>query len=186
MTSDEQSRPVTEASAPWSDRAHEMLNGWHLRATAAQFGHQTKAQRSRRLNLLLGIPVVGLTTIVGTSVFAALSETPTREAKLLAGTVTILAAVLSAIQTFLAYAQVTENHRVAASRYSTARRHIELAIAREDANAIDRIRAEMDKAGAGSDPIGDKLWKSSLSTARGQIAASRRDEIGIVSSDDEA
>lgn len=167
------SRPTAEAPAPWTPRAKELLKEWQLRATAAQLGHQTRSQRSRTLTLLLGIPVVALTTIVGTSVFAALSETPSRTAKILAGTVTILAAVLAAVQTFLAYAQVTENHRVAATRYATARRHIELALAREDANAIDRIRSEMDKAGAGSSPIGDKLWRTSVESAREEIAASR-------------
>jgi hypothetical protein len=84
----------------------------------------------------------------------------------LAGTLTILAAVLAAIQTFLAYAQVTENNRVAASRYAMIRRHIELAIVRKDANAIDRIRSDMDKASAASQPIGDKLWEASLASAQ--------------------
>lgn len=163
---DESSRSMAKAPARWNDQAREMLTAWHLRATAAQFGYQTKAQRSRKANLALGIPVVALTTIVGTSVFVALTKDPSDEVKFLAGTVTILAAVLAAIQTFLAYAQVTENNRVAASRYAMIRRHIELAIVRKDANAIDRIRGEMDKAGAASQPIGDKLWEASLASAR--------------------
>jgi hypothetical protein len=182
----EPSRPRAERPAPWSDQARELLEDWHLRATAAQFGHQTKAQRSRKTNLLLGIPVVALTTIVGTSVFAALSDNPSTRAKFLAGTMIILAAALAAIQTFLGYAQMTENNRVAASRYATTRRHIELAIAREDANAIDRIRSEMDKAGAGSQPIGDKLWESSLASARKVIEGWRPDQAHSVSFDDEA
>jgi len=182
----EPSRPVAEPPAPWSDQARELLKEWHLRATAAQFGHQTKAQRSRRINLFLGIPVVALTTIVGTSVFAALGENPGNGVKILAGTVTILAAALAAIQTFLAYAQVTENHRVAASRYATTRRHIELAIAREDANAIDRIRSEMDKASTGSHPIGDKVWESSLASARKVIEGWRPDQGHSVPLDEEA
>jgi hypothetical protein len=163
-----------------------MLTDWHLRATAAQFGYQTKAQRSRRANLALGIPVVALTTIVGTSVFAALSRDPTEEVKFLAGAVTILAAVLAAIQTFLAYAQVTENNRVAASRYAMIRRHIELAIARKDANAIDRIRSEMDKADAAAQPIGDKLWEASLASARKVTEGWHPGQGDSLSLDDEA
>ena len=165
-THGESSSPVARAPARWNNQTREMLTDWHFRATAAQFGYQTKAQRSRKSNLLLGIPVVALTTIVGTSVFVALTKDPATWVKFLAGTLTILAAVLAAIQTFLAYAQVTENNRVAASRYATIRRHIELAIVRKDANAIDRIRSEMDKAGAASQPIGDKLWEESLASAR--------------------
>jgi hypothetical protein len=182
----ESSNPVVRAPARWNDQARDMLTDWHLRATAAQFGYQSKAQRSRRANLALGIPVVALTTIVGTSVFAALTRDPTEQVKFLAGAVTILAAVLAAIQTFLAYAQVTENNRVAASRYAMIRRHIELAIARKDANAIDRIRGEMDKAGAASQPIGDKLWEASLASARKVTEGWHPDQGGGLPLDDEA
>ena len=185
-THGESSNPVAKAPAPWNDQATEMLEEWHLRATAAQFGYQTKAQQSRKANLLLGVPVVALTTIVGTSVFVALTKDPATWVKVLAGTMTILAAVLAAIQTFLAYSQVTENNRVAASRYAMIRRHIELAIVRKDANAIDRIRSEMDKAGAASQPIGDSLWETSLASARQVIEGWHDGQAHDVSIDDEA
>jgi hypothetical protein len=182
----ESSNPVASAPARWNDQARKMLKEWHLRATAAQFGYQTKAQKSRKANLLLGVPVVALTTIVGTSVFVALTKDPATWVKILAGAMTILAAVLAAIQTFLAYAQVTENNRVAASRYAMIRRHIELAIVRKDANAIDRIRSEMDKAGAASQPIGDNLWEESLVSARQEIDGWHDGQAHDVSFDDEA
>jgi hypothetical protein len=81
-------------------------------------------------------------------VFATFNETPSRLAKLVVGTVSILAAVLAAIQTFLSYGQLTERHRTAAARYASSRRTIEVALTRHDAAAVDRIRVEMDKVGA--------------------------------------
>jgi hypothetical protein len=120
--------------------------------------------------------VVAFTTLVGTSVFATFNETPSQRAKLFVGTVSILAAVLAAIQTFLSYGQLTERHRTAANRYASSRRSIELALARHDASAVDQIRVEMDKVGAASPQIGDKVWQASLVQAEDAIESWRRHE----------
>ncbi len=166
MTGDVQ---VSSHHARWDQRTRELLEEWHLRATAAQFGHQTRSATTRTLYLLLGVPVVALTTLVGTSVFATFNETPSQRAKLIVGSVSILAAVLAAIQTFLSYGQLTERHRTAAARYASCRRSIEVALARHDASAVDRIRLEMDKVGAASPQIGDRVWRSSLAQAEEAI-----------------
>jgi len=68
-----------------------LLEDWHFRVTRAQFGHQISAEQTRGLHLLLGIPIVILTTIVGTGAFAAINETTNKFWKVAAGTVSILA-----------------------------------------------------------------------------------------------
>jgi hypothetical protein len=167
---------VPSHRARWDERTGSLLEEWHLRATAAQFGHQTRADATRRLYLLLGVPVVALTTLVGTSVFATFNETPSQMAKFFVGALSNLAAVLAAIQTFLSYGQLTERHRTAASRYASNRRTIEVAVARRDASAVDRIRVEMDKVGAASPQIGHKVWEASLVEAEAAIEKWRREE----------
>jgi hypothetical protein len=112
-------------------------------------------------------------------VFATFNHTPSQLAKLFVGTISILAAVLAAIQTFLSYGQLTERHRTAASRYASCRRTIELALARHDASSVDRIRIEMDKVGAASPQIGDKVWQASLAEAENAIKRWRRDELDL-------
>jgi hypothetical protein len=170
---------VSSHPARWDHRTSSLLKEWHVRATAAQFGHQTRADATRKLYIFLGVPVVALTTLVGTSVFATFTKTPSQLAKLFIGTISILAAVLAAIQTFLSYGQLTERHRTAANRYASSRRTIELALARHDASAVDRIRVEMDKVGAASPQIGDKVWKASLVEAEDAISRWRRDELDL-------
>jgi pyruvate/2-oxoacid:ferredoxin oxidoreductase alpha subunit len=89
------------------------------------------ADRLHRRRLLVGIPVVVLTTLVGTSAFASISKaqgdsiqglTIDPDAVLvLVGTISVLAAVLSSLQTFLRYATRAEGYRIAAIRYETLR-----------------------------------------------------------------
>ena len=176
MTGDVQ---VSTHPTRWDERTRSLLEEWHVRATAAQFGHQTRAAGTRKLYILLGVPVVALTTLVGTSVFATFNETPSQLAKLAVGTISILAAVLAAIQTFLSYGQLTERHRTAAARYASLRRTIEVALASHDASAVDRIRVEMDKVGAASPQIGDKVWQASLLAAEDAISGWRRGDMDL-------
>lgn len=153
----------------WDDRTGDLLEDWHLRATTAQFGHQTRAEQTRTRSIQFGLPVVILTTLVGTSAFATFNDTTSNEAKVLVGTVSILAAVLAGIQTFLGYSQVAERHRIAATRYATLRRGIEVALTRHDASLVDSIRSEMDKIGGASPQIGTKVWEKSIAAATQEI-----------------
>jgi len=154
----------------WDDRTKQLLDDWHLRATAAQFGHQAQAEQTRRKSIWLGLPVVIMTTLVGTSAFATFNESSGPEAKILVGVISISAAVLASIQTFLGYSQVAERHRIAATRYATTRRAIELALSRHDASAVDAIRSEMDKVGGASPQIGAKMWDGSVERGKKAIA----------------
>ena len=93
--------------------AQRLLDEWHLRITTAQFGHQLQAERTRSWNLVLGIPVVIATTIVGTAAFAAINNNTTSNGwKIAAGVVSIFAAVLAALQTFFGFGDRSERHRI--------------------------------------------------------------------------
>ena len=116
------------------------------------------ADRMRRRHLLLGIPVVVLTTLVGTSAFASLSKAHGDSITflgvdpdvvlLVVGTISVLAAVLSSLQTFLRYATRAEGHRIAALRYETLRRDMATTLALPRA-ALD---AALDGTPSGSLP----------------------------------
>ena len=59
------------AKAAWDDDIERLFEAWLRRVAAAEAGHREASDRLRRGSLMLGIPVVVLTTIVGTSVFAS-------------------------------------------------------------------------------------------------------------------
>jgi hypothetical protein len=152
----------------------ELYASWHRRVAAAEHGHRLMADRLRRRYLLLGIPVVVLTTLVGTSAFASISKAQGNSIQgleidpdivlLAVGTISVLAAVLSSLQTFLRYATRAEGHRIAALRYETLRRDMAttLALPREARGQPDRdlgsARQRMDRYAKESPTIGERQW----------------------------
>jgi hypothetical protein len=158
----------------WDDALEDLYGSWHRRVAAAERGHRLMADRLRRRHLLIGIPVVVLTTLVGTSAFASLNSAQSDSittrgvdsdvALLLVGTISVIAAVLSSLQTFLRYATRAEAHRIAALRYETLRREMakELTIPREARGDPDRdldsARQRMDRYSKESPNIGERQW----------------------------
>jgi hypothetical protein len=175
--------PATSARAPkpaptkieWDDSIEDLYDSWYRRVAAAEHGHRVMADRMRQRHLLLGIPVVILTTLVGTSAFASISKAKGDSITflgvdpdvvlILVGTISVLAAVLSSLQTFLRYATRAEGHRIAALRYETLRRDMAttLALPREARGAPDRsldsVRNRMDRYAKESPTIGERTWE---------------------------
>src|ERR1700752_94919 len=84
----------------WAAEAEQLLSDWRSRAYAAQSAYYVVAEQYRKWNFLLGIPVVILSGLVGTAIFADLQHKITF-GQWIIGSVSILAAVLSSLQTFL-------------------------------------------------------------------------------------
>ena len=159
----------------WDDSIEDLLDSWYRRVAAAEHGHRLMADRMRRRHLLLGIPVVILTTLVGTSAFASISKAHGNSITFLGidpdavlvivGTISVLAAVLSSLQTFLRYATRAEGHRIAALRYETLRRDMATTLALPRAargqpdRALDNVRGRMDRYAKESPTIGERTWE---------------------------
>ena len=158
----------------WDDALEDLYGSWHRRVAAAERGHRLMADRLRRRHLLIGIPVVVLTTLVGTSAFASVNNAQSDSITtggidpdvvlLLVGSISVLAAVLSSLQTFLRYATRAESHRIASLRYETLRREMakELTIPREARGdpdrTLDSARQRMDRYSKESPNIGEREW----------------------------
>ena len=118
-----------------------LLKDWETRAWAAQIAHYRVASRLRKYNLMLGLPVVIFTTIVGTSLFATLSQDAIDMwLRVTLGCVSVVAAILAGIQTFLNFAKRADQHAVAADWYASIRRKIE-----QQANTARKGRADSRK-----------------------------------------
>ena len=158
----------------WDDTIESLYASWHRRVAAAEHGHRVMAGRLRRRHLIIGITVVVLATLLGTGAFASLRETDSRSittpgvdptvALILIGSISVLVAFLSAMQTFVRYSTRAEGHRIAALRYETLRREMAttLAIPREARDlpdrALHRVRQRMDRYAKESPTIGERLW----------------------------
>ena len=104
---------------------HKRLDEWHTGLRICHKSHMRCATFYERWNLGLGIPVVALTAIAGTAIFATLETSPQAWAKIFIGLLTVLAAILSSLQTFLRFSELAERHKVAAVKYGALRREIE-------------------------------------------------------------
>ncbi|SAK77918.1 hypothetical protein AWB81_03774 [Caballeronia arationis] len=128
----------------------ELLLKWIRRARESQASHYDMADRLHRRGRWLGIAVITITSLIGTSAFLSLVATAVSSfLRAVVGLTSIVAAVLAALQTFLRYEERAEQHRAAGARYGAVRRKLE-AIHAGDADARDghyltSIREELDR-----------------------------------------
>lgn len=107
------------------------------------------------------MPAVVLSTIVGTSIFATLQAKPEPEWQIAVGILSIAAAILTALQSFLGYNDKVEKHRIAGSRYNAVGRELELWLTRDEENipALESIRAKIDALAAESPHVPQSVHK---------------------------
>lgn len=146
-------------SGAWTPKVEKLLQEWHKRVYAAQTAYYEEAEKLRRRNYQLGIPVVVVSSLVGTAVFSDVGY------KWLVGSISILAAVMASLQTFLKFGEGATLHGAAADWFSAIRRDIEELLALppnlrgRPKSCLDSIRQEMNKAGQKSPELSEHLWK---------------------------
>jgi hypothetical protein len=155
-----------QIAATWSPEADQLLQEWRNRAYAAQSAYYMMAEKFTLWNYLLGIPVVTLSGLVGTAIFSSL-DSSIPYGHWVIGSVSMLAAVLSSLQTFLRLSETATHHGVAADWYSAIRRDAEELMAlprdlRGDARSrLDSLRKEMNKVGQKAPALTERLWAQS-------------------------
>jgi hypothetical protein len=158
--SDESSKPTEQTI--WTPKIEQLLQDWRNRVYAAQAAYYQEAERLRRRQLQLGIPVVIVSSLVGTAVFADLDKDAMY--KWWVGSISILAAVLASLQTFLKFGENATLHGVAADWFAAIRREIEETLALpvelrgNPKTCLDAIRQEINKAGQKSPELRETLW----------------------------
>jgi hypothetical protein len=102
-----------------------LLEQWHNGIRIAQIAHSRAAAHYKLLGRMLGVPVTILTLVVGTSIFVTLTSSKDERVLLLVGVISMLAAVLSGLQTFLNYTELAVKHHAAGNKYGQLRRRAE-------------------------------------------------------------
>jgi conflict system pore-forming effector with SLATT domain len=158
--SDESSKGTEQAV--WTPKIEQLLQDWRNRVYAAQAAYYQEAERLRRRQYQLGIPTVIVSSLVGTAVFADLDKVTTL--RWVVGSVSILAAVLASLQTFLKFGENATLHGVAADWFAAIRREIEellvlpVDLRGNPKSCLDAIRQEINKAGQKSPELRETLW----------------------------
>jgi hypothetical protein len=186
MLGGEGGSPVATVTPRWTSQESGLLAEWGRRAKAAQHAHYLLASQLRRRNLWLGIPTVIISAIVGTSLFATMSQEEALPVplRIIVGMLSVAVAVLAALQTFLRFAERAERHVAAGDWFASIAREVEELLAlspdrRENSkDVLDRIRKEMNKASQSYPPIGEKVWHTAAK-AHGVTQPAFRDESKI-------
>jgi hypothetical protein len=149
----------------------ELIAQWLFRNHRVQLAHYESARYFQRLHLWLGLPAIALSSIVGTSIFASLSGNQAPEVQILAGVLSLVAAALMGLQTFLKHSEQAEKHRLAGARFASLKHRIEL-LQSFPPTAEDDIRVELqaiEKAWARlreeSPTLPTRIWRNIEKTA---------------------
>lgn len=140
-----------------------LLENWLRRTRESQRGHYKAAARLEHLNYWLGIPVVIMTTVVGTSVFASLQRRVDIRWQVMIGVFSVLAAVLASLQTFLRFSEKAEKDRSAGAAYGAIRRELEIFLSvapiQEDPKQwLDGLRTRIDALAKDAPEIPVHAW----------------------------
>lgn len=157
-----------------AERKRKLLADWWHRADINQHAHHQAGLRFDWLNRCLGVPTVILTTVVGTSAFVSLTENQVSPAwRAAAGILSILAAALASLQTFLGFSERAANHRRASAEFGAIRREIEQlqADVAGDDGPLTQVREHIDNVNAGSPDVPDSIYDRTVKEREGNNSA---------------
>jgi hypothetical protein len=143
--------------------AVEVLKQWLKGLRIFHAAHFRAATFYARLGRLLGVPVVALTTIVGTTIFTTMAEAQDDWLKIGAGVLSLLAAILAGVQTFLDYSGRAQRHHHAGVEFGSLRREVEefLAFSRNDQEIeefMKKTRTRWDTLVEASPDVSQKIY----------------------------
>ena len=124
--------------------APEILTDWHRRISRFQRAHTRTAALFEKRYIWNGVSIIALTLIA-----AVLAWADNNYFKLTASGISVIAAVLAGVQTFLRYPQRAERHKNAGAEFGSLRRLIEQQIASNSVDSdesvfVDRTRKKWD------------------------------------------
>lgn len=153
-----------DAGEEWA-AAEELLADWMRRARESQFCHYEAAKYFARVNYWVGVPVVVLTCLVGTTVYASLQSSVSFPVQVGVGAISVLASILAGLQTFLRLGERSEKHRTTGAQYGSVRRRLEVihALSPERRGAVDeflnRTRETLDSLAESGPDVPPRVWR---------------------------
>lgn|ERR1035438_3217934 len=143
----------------------QLVLAWLRRAREAQLAHYEMANNLARRAKWLGVPVILITAVVGTSVFVSIvDQVVPVQAKLAIGLLSLAATILSSLQTFFKFSERAESHRVYAARFGAIRRELEALYARtavaQEVGNIDALKDKLDQLAEGAPDVPPKAFRA--------------------------
>ena len=137
-----------------------LAKDWFRRCRESQMVHYEYASVLERRHLYFGIPAIVLSAVVGTAIFSTWQSAATHTGwQILFGLLSMAAAAISALQTFLNLSERAAKHKSAGAGYGAVRRELELLKSLPPADeegiraALLAIKEQMDELAANSPSI---------------------------------
>jgi hypothetical protein len=160
-----------------------LLNKWCMRVKRSQLAHRFAAKQLNKFHLLLGGSAAVLSTITGTSIFASLEKGLSGYGRIVVGVTSLLAALLSALQTFLRLDESSNKHQKADAGYSAIRQQIEQyrVTQYQTSNQVkdvdeflNSIRQQMEELTADSPIVHERYWQKARVVLAAQDARKKK------------
>ena len=128
----------------------ELVLAWLRRARESQLAHYAMASVLAKRSHWLGVPVIVITAVIGTSVFASIAtQAISVEAKLIVGGLSVVATILSSLQTFFKFSERAEKHKSYGAWFGSVRRELETlhasGSASKEPNYVSVLREKLDR-----------------------------------------
>jgi hypothetical protein len=104
----------------------KLVRGWELHAAKARRKHEKAALHLDRKRYLIGALVIIASAVVGASIISSLEAQFGPWVTIAVGFGSIFSAILASLQTFLGYAERSEQHRSAGVEYKAVIRALEV------------------------------------------------------------
>lgn len=164
------------------EEPREVVRGWLIHARKAWKKQDEAARRLESQYRRVGVGSVILSAVVGASIFASLEVAYPPWSRIIAGMISIAAAVLSGLLTFHKYEERTERHRAAAARYKAALRALERVHPapgdpRPDTLSPDRIEAELDELEKSSPVVPEEVDRAAEERYRAYGSVAKAEDL---------
>jgi hypothetical protein len=150
----------------WSETTEQLLVGWADIATCYKWLHDQSYRMFEKKNFSFSIPIIILSTVTGTLSVGMNSIVPeewVHTAQIAVGGINIFTGIISTLQNFFHYAQLSEAHLNAGIGWSKLQRNIAIELSvdrkfRKDADTFIRVcRADYDRLLEQSPTVPDKI-----------------------------
>ncbi|MFQ3291564.1 SLATT domain-containing protein [Reinekea sp.] len=150
----------------YTDEIDSLVKDWFRRCRESQMVHYEYASKLSKRHITFGCLSMVFSTIVGTAVFSYWESSANSESvRILLGMLSVTAATLAALQTFLNYAEKTANHKNTGALYGALRRDLELlktippVTSEEMSEKLIEFKSMMDKLALDSPGVPSKFKK---------------------------
>ena len=164
-----------------NENKKKLISDWHRRCRQSQRLNYTTGNLYMKYHYIIGVITIILSGIVSSTFFTQIVQQQTAEQTKTslaitygAGVLSILVAILTALQTFFRFSEKSEKYKAISAKYGAVRRRLEQLMAKDDIDneelerQLDNIRAVMDDLAENSLNIPARVKKEQVAELKSE------------------